>query len=82
MGSQRLKKKTELNYRKGRTGHHCSYCNHFVSRFEVKLIGGETKGFEPRCRIMGLQMSIKYRINPENLCDAYDNSEYLQRPRG
>lgn len=31
MGSQRLKRKTELNYRKGLTSRSCSDCNHYVA---------------------------------------------------
>ncbi len=82
MGSQRLKKKTELNYRRGSTAHDCSECNDYVREFDVRGIGGEHLRFEPRCKVMGLKDGRAYRINPNNICDAHDNSERLKRLRG
>ena len=80
MGVQRLKKKTDLNYKKGGECHYCSQCNQFVPRFEIK--SGENTRHEPRCKIMGLEMSIAYRINKNSICDAYNNSEHIKRIRG
>jgi len=82
MGGRRLKKKIELNYRRGGTAHDCSECNHYVADFVVKGIGGAVLRTEPRCRIMGLEHGRAYRINPRCICDAHDNSDYLRRLRG
>lgn len=82
MGSVRLKKKIELNYRKGTTAHDCSECNHFVDEFEVHGINGEVLRVEPRCEIMGVNNGRAYRINPKSICDAHDNSIHLKRLRG
>lgn len=85
MGSVRLKIKTELNYRKGPTWKSCGDCNHFIRDFEVHGIAvfGSDKGqvlrIEPRCKIMGLGNSIKYRVRPDHICDRHDNSERLKR---
>jgi hypothetical protein len=82
MGSLRLKKKVELNYGKRSTSQECSYCNYFVAEFQAMGIGGEPRGIEPRCMIMGLNMSSRYRINPRLHCDAYDGSDYLRKLKG
>jgi len=82
MGASRLKKKTELNYRRGSAAHDCSECNAYVKDFDVRGIGGEHRCFEPRCMIMGLKDGRSYRINPKNICDAHDNSDYIKRLRG
>ena len=79
MGRGTLKKKIDLHYRRGTTAHDCNECNSFVHNFKVHLIGGATKGIESRCKIMGLENSIRYRINPKNICDAHDNSNLLNR---
>ena len=82
MGSPTLKKKKELNYRRGTSGHCCSECNVYVAEFEIRGIGGKHLRTEPRCMVMGLKDGRAYRINPKNICDAHDNSEYLKRLRG
>ena len=82
MGSPTLKKKIELNYRRGSTAHDCSECNAYVPEFEVRGIGGKPLRTEPRCMLMGLKDGRAYRINPKNICDAHDNSEHLKRLRG
>ena len=82
MGSARLKKKTELNYRRGTTSRYCEHCNHYVSSFPACTPDGKFRAFEPRCEIMGLQNGRAYRIHPANICDRHDNSRYLKRLRG
>ena len=79
MGSHRLKRKIELNYRRGTTSRSCSQCNEYVSEFEAKNLGGETKGLEHRCRVLGLNHGVAYRVHPQNICDRFDNSSYLAR---
>jgi hypothetical protein len=82
MGVSRLKKKIELNYRRGGTAHDCSGCNHFVSdRKVLDLFGLEPDG-HPRCGIIGVQPGRMYRINPKSICDRHDNSNALKRLRG
>jgi len=82
MGSPMLKRKKEFNYRRGTTAHNCAECNAFVRNFEVTAIGGQVMRTEPRCMLMGLKSGRAYRINPNNVCDAHDNSEFLKRLRG
>lgn len=88
MGSVRLKKKTELNYRKGSTNEsvNCKTCENFVPEFDViscTVFNGEKSEvlrIESRCKIMGLKSSIKYRVWPDYRCDAHKMSEeYDQR---
>jgi hypothetical protein len=74
MGSPSLQKKKELHYRRGPTSRACSDCNHFI------WLGSDTER-DGRCKIMGLEPGRAYRINPDNICDAHDNSEYLKRLR-
>lgn len=75
MGSpKRLKIKDDLNYRKGGTGASCSYCNNFEKiQFYAHLLS------EPRCKLIGVKSGLRYRINPNNICDRYNNSDYLKR---
>jgi hypothetical protein len=82
VGASRLKKKIELNYRRGSTAHDCSECNAYVPEFDVRGINGHHLRFEPRCMVMGLRDGRAYRINPNNICDAHDNTEYLKRLTG
>jgi len=82
MGAPTLKKKKELNYRRGTTTHDCSECNAYVGKFEVYGIGGKLLRTEPRCMLMGLKDGRAYRVNPKNICDAHDNSEFIKRLRG
>ena len=61
----RLKKKTELNYRVGSTNEstNCRYCVHLVDSF---LCGNK---IESRCKILGLQESVRYRVRKDYRCD-------------
>ncbi len=82
MGVSRLKKKIELNYRRGGTAHDCYECNHYVSDQKVlDLFGLDPDGY-PRCRIIGVEPGRLYRISDKAICDKHDNSEYLKRLRG
>jgi hypothetical protein len=76
MGRPRLKIKNTLNYRPGGTAHHCSDCNYFG-----KLLIFHKGELEPRCKKIGENQGIEYRINPKYICDQYDNSEVLKRLR-
>ncbi|PKN20405.1 MAG: hypothetical protein CVU71_01035 [Deltaproteobacteria bacterium HGW-Deltaproteobacteria-6] len=68
----RLKKKVELKYRKGSTddGQNCRYCTSYVKDFEVIGIGGIKLDVEPRCQIIGLENSRRYRVRPDYTCNA------------
>ncbi|MDX9894312.1 MAG: hypothetical protein RBS34_02635 [Desulfofustis sp.] len=77
-----LKKKQEVNYRRGRTWASCSQCDHFVREFQVVGIGGKVLGVEARCRIVGLEPGRQYRVLPHYWCDRYDNTEGLKRLKG
>lgn len=79
MGVPRLKKKIELNYRRGTSAHYCSECNAYISEFDVRGIDGRHIGFEPRCMVMGPKSGRSYRINPNNICDAHYSSDHLNR---
>lgn len=66
MGSlPKLKIKDELRYRKGSTCEtmNCKYCLHLTS---IDIPG---KGQEPRCKIIGVRESIRYRIRDDFRCD-------------
>lgn len=62
----RLKKKIELNYRKGSTNEstNCRYCINYRPQ---ELIGNK---IEKRCSVMGIRESIRYRVRPDFKCDA------------
>jgi len=83
MGAPTLKKKKELNYRKGRAWKNCHDCNSFAQKLidtnGNKHVYGPGEG---RCTIIGLFPGRAYRINPKNICDAHDNSDLLKRLRG
>jgi len=81
MGSVRLKKKTELHYRRGPASGGCSQCNSYLWNFEVRGCDGVVRKMEPRCKVMGLQNGRAYRINPLNICDRFDNSRHMARIR-
>lgn len=83
MGSPRLKKKVDLHYRRGPASGGCSQCNHYV------LVGsyyGNATGKhvvpQPACLVMGLKPGRAYRINPNNICDRFDNSKNMARLKG
>lgn len=68
MGSlPRLKKKTELRYRKGHQcdALNCKCCTHFVGTLD-------------RCEVMGLQESRRYRVRADFTCDAQIYEEQSQ----
>jgi hypothetical protein len=81
MGVKRLKIKDELNYRPGPTSGGCGDCNHFVGEFPIVDSQGVVTAHEPRCRVIGLG-GRQFKINPEYICDRFDNSEKLARIRG
>ena len=70
MGAGQLKRKRELNYRRGNKSRNCSICSNFVT-MQVKGIGGEDLGEQSRCRIVGLQAGRMYRILPASVCDSF-----------
>lgn len=78
----RLKKKDELNYRRGYTHSHCGDCDFFVPDFRVMGIGGEFLRYEPRCKQIGLRDGRMYRVGRNNICDLFDNTETIRRIRG
>lgn len=82
MATRRLKLKDEFHYKKGPTSGGCSQCNSYVQNFQVRGIGGEDRGIEPRCRVMGFENSVRYRINPDNICDCYDGRVHLLQLMG
>ena len=79
MGSVTLKKKKDLNYRSGYTSRSCGDCNHIIRDFAVRTVDGEFKKTESRCHIMGPYNGRAFRISPNNICDAFDNSQLLKR---
>ena len=72
-----LKKKREVNYRKGTTGQHCAVCDHFECAFQVRSCNGRPLALAPRCAVIGLENGRAYRIGEKNLCDRFDNSKRL-----
>lgn len=77
MSTTRLKKKDELRYRKGSTCEtmNCLFCRHFVRDFPVRSCGdGRVIDHQPRCRIMGLEHSRRYRVRPDYTCDAQETT--------
>jgi len=75
MGAPTLKKKKELNYRRGQTSRHCSGCDFFVKSFSAI-------DHHSVCRKIGLKPGRAFRINPNNQCDAFDNTNGLKRLKG
>ena len=65
-----LKRKQEVNYRKGTTGRHCAVCDHFVD------------WYEPSCSVIGLEAGRAYRVGEKNLCDRFDNRRRLEKIKG
>ena len=76
MGFPKLKKKIGLRYRKGSTddSQNCSHCEHYVKEHPVYHLGGRLAAHEPRCKIMGLENSIRYRIRSDHRCDAHQTA--------
>jgi hypothetical protein len=77
-----LKIKENVHYKRGYTHAHCSHCNHYVADFELVGIGGVDLGTEARCHIIGLKPGRMYRIAPANICDRFDDSEYMAGIKG
>jgi glucose-6-phosphate isomerase len=71
-----IKKKN--NYRHGGQSRHCSYCNSFKT-VQISGIGGADLGTQPRCEWIGMDSGKNYKINPEYICDLYDNSIQMAR---
>ena len=58
-------------------------CDHCVHDFELHGCDGKPRGIkELRCKIIGMENSVRYRIQPDNICDRFDNSRYMKRLRG
>lgn len=66
-----LKKKRELNYRRGSKSRNCLICAHYVT-MQIKGIGNADLGVQSRCRLVGLQAGRTYRIVPANVCDSFN----------
>lgn len=77
-----LKRKVELNYRRGYTHSSCEDCDHLVRDWPVHAIGGGLLREEDRCKVIGLQSGRMYRVGRKNICDRYDNTESLARIKG
>lgn len=78
-GASMLKIKEQLKYKKGGTSRNCGGCDHFVRNFQVMSCDGNPLHIEPRCKVIGLENSIKYRVHEKNVCDKYCNEEGLRR---
>ena len=77
MGVPRLHIKKEVNYRRGYTDRHCSGCDHYVAN--PAPLGGFRATADGRCRIISLKPDRAYRILPDNICDRFDQTQYLAR---
>ena len=76
MGSlPRLKKKDELRYRRGSTNEasNCKWCASFVAE-NTLCGGGRIANLGPRCKIIGLEQSIRYRIREDHTCDVQQST--------
>lgn len=64
----RLKKKTDLNYRVGSTNEsmNCRFCMYYIRTLLCR------NKIEPRCMIMGLNESVRYRVREDYRCDAQE----------
>lgn len=71
----RLKLKDQLHYRKGSTNEsqNCMYCKNITKDFPIR--GKEN---DPRCRVMGLRESIRYRVRIDYTCDVqqFDGTDF------
>lgn len=69
----RIKKKIYLNYRRAYKNQPCCQeCSQYVPDYQVMgwMNAGVIKT-EPRCRVMGLKNSIKYRVQPDHVCEEF-----------
>jgi hypothetical protein len=67
MGSQGLKKKATLNYRKASKADgncRCQSCAHYRHDCLITGIGGVFLGYQDRCALFCLDASRRYRIRP------------------
>jgi succinate dehydrogenase/fumarate reductase-like Fe-S protein len=82
MGVSMLKRKRELNYRRGSTMRNCGTCDHHVpDALELKA-GGVVVGSEDRCSVIGVKPGRTYRVLRNYICDAHDGTERLKKLRG
>ena len=74
-GVKRLKLKDVLHYRRGSTIEtmNCEWCQFCVKEYEVL----PDMTIEPRCKVMGLKDSRKYRIRLDYTCNA-QNTMYVR----
>ncbi|MBV5305577.1 MAG: hypothetical protein J0652_02665 [Desulfobulbaceae bacterium] len=78
MGAPQLHIKKRLNYRTGCASRYCRICDEFCT-VQIKGIAGQDLGMQPRCKRIGLDAGLAYRINPKNICDAYDATIHLAK---
>jgi hypothetical protein len=72
MGATRVKKKDVLHYRYSpKEPKCCGICAAFSPNYQVTGIGGMVLEESPRCRVIGLNVSIKYRVHVSYVCDAF-----------
>ena len=74
-GVKRLRLKDVLHYRRGSTIEtmNCEWCQFCVKEYEVL----PDMTIEPRCKVMGLKDSRKYRIRLDYTCNA-QNTMYVR----
>lgn len=76
MGVPTLKRKQELNYRRGSAASCCARCNHFIPDVEpydnVSIDKLAKLQVEHRCRIIGDEPGRAYRVARHAICDAYE----------
>lgn len=77
-----LKKKKELNYRRGTVNVCCSKCDNFIKAQRITGIGGRDLGTEPRCSVIGTGSSRRYRVHPASVCNEFDDTMYAARLMG
>lgn len=82
MGNQRLKIKDDLNYRAGGESASCDGCDYLVRTMQLTGIGGADLGKDHRCRVIGLNPSRKYKINPKSICNRFANDLRLMNLMG
>ncbi len=81
MGTPQLRIKKTQNYRHGYASRYCGICDNFKT-VPITGIAGQDLGKQPRCKFFGFDAGRAYRINPQYICDAYDNTEGLKRLKG
>ena len=76
MGTATLGLKFRYHYRAAtaeerRAGQHCGKCANFRKNHPIYRIGGELKGYEPRCYQLGLNNSIRYAVRKDFVCNMW-----------